>query len=277
MKLFLIVLSVVIVLVAQSAQAQELPLWEAGAGLTGLSLPEYRGADHQRSLLLPLPYLVYRGRLLKVDRKGINSLLFESDRLRLNMSFDAGAPVRSSGNNARTGMSDLDPTIQMGPSLEVCLVHDCTGDRALQFRLPVRLVYAVQFLRMHGSGLVVNPQLSFDMKNAGQEGWNFGAAMGPLFATEKYHDYYYEVAPQFAVSGIRPAYDARGGYSGALAILSLSKRFDRFWFGSFFRYDNLSGAVFESSPLVKARHSYMGGFGFAWVFGRSKTLVFTAP
>jgi len=273
MKFFMISVFLVIAFVAQSAQAQEMPLWEVGAGFTGLSLPEYRGADHQRVLLLPMPYLVYRGKLLRVDRKGINGLLFESDRVRLNMSFDAGAPVRSSGNSVRTGMSDLDPTVQIGPSLEVCLVHDCTGDSALQFRLPVRAVYAVTFMRMQGTGLVINPQLNYDAKNVGREAWNIGAAIGPLFATEKYHDYYYEVAPQFSVSGSRPAYDARGGYSGSLAVLSLSKRYDRHWFGSFLRYDNLSGAVFEHSPLVRTRHAFMLGFGIAWILDQSLTLV----
>lgn len=272
MKLFVVSLFVLLSFNTLQSHAQELPLWEIGAGFTGLSLPEYRGADHQRNLLLPLPYLVYRGKLLRVDRKGVYGLLFESDRVRLNMSFDAGAPVRSSGNNARTGMSDLDPSIQMGPSLEVCLLQDCTGDRSLQFRLPMRAVYAVNFLRMHGIGVVVNPQLNFDLKNAGRGAWNIGAAMGPLFATERYHDYYYEVAPQFAVPG-RPAYDARGGYSGTLAILSLSKRFDSLWFGSFLRYDNLSGAVFEDSPLVRTRHAFMVGFGIAWILDQSLTLV----
>ncbi len=273
MKLFVVIISLMVAFFARSAQAQEMPLWEVGAGLTGLSLPEYRGADRQRVFLLPFPYLVYRGKLLRVDRKGINGLLFESDRVRLNMSFDAGAPVRSSGNSVRTGMSDLDPSIQIGPSLEVCLVHDCTGDSALQFRLPVRAVYAVKFMRMNGTGFVTNPQLNFDVKNISSDGWNIGAAAGPLFSTEKYHDYYYAVAPQFSLPGSRPAYDARGGYSGTLAILSLSKRFDRHWFGSFLRYDNLSGAVFEHSPLVRTRHAFMIGFGIAWIVDQSLTLV----
>jgi len=137
----------------------------------------------------------------------------------------------------------------------------------------VRAVYAIRSLTMHGTGVVINPQLNLDATNVGQQGWNVGAALGPLFATEKYHDYYYEVAPQFSIPGSRPAYDARGGYSGTLAILSLSKRFDHHWFGSFLRYDNLSGAVFEHSPLVRSRHAVMVGFGIAWIVDQSRTLV----
>ncbi len=273
MKVFLISLSWVMLLLAPSAEAQEAPLWEAGVGFTGLGLAEYRGSDHQRALLLPIPYLVYRGTLLRVDRKGINGLLFESDRVKLNMSFDAGAPVRSSGNAARAGMGDLDPSVQIGPSLEVCLVHDCAAGRAVQFRLPVRAVYAVNNFRMHGIGWVMNPQLNIDLDKTEYDAWNLGAAIGPLFATEPYHDYYYEVAPQFSVPGSRPVYDARGGYSGSLAVLSLSKRFNTHWFGSFLRYDNLSGAVFQNSPLVRTRHSFMVGFGIAWILDQSSSLV----
>jgi outer membrane scaffolding protein for murein synthesis (MipA/OmpV family) len=273
MKLFMISMSFVIILFAALTQAQELPLWEVGAGFTGLSLPEYRGADHQRNLLLPFPYLAYHGKLLSVDREGINGLVFKSERVRLNMSFDAGVPVRNSLNSARAGMNDLEPTIQGGPSLEVCLMHDCKGERAFQFRLPVRAVYAVKNFRMHGIGWVINPQLNYDIHIAGRNDWKIGAAIGPLFATETYHDYYYEVAPQFSVPGSRSVYDARGGYSGTLAILSLSKRFDRHSFGSFIRYDNLSGAVFEHSSLVRRRYAVMIGFGLIWIIDQSDTLV----
>jgi len=102
-------------------------------------------------------------------------------------------------------------------------------------------------------------------------------AIGPLFATEKYHDYYYEVAPRFAIPGVRPAYNARGGYSGSNLILSVTKRFGRIWLGAFVRYDELSGAVFANSPLMRTDHSVMAGIGLAWVFAESKTLVQASP
>jgi outer membrane scaffolding protein for murein synthesis (MipA/OmpV family) len=111
----------------------------------------------------------------------------------------------------------------------------------------------------------------------GSGGWNFGFALGPLVSTERFNDYYYQVSPQYAIPGIRPAYDARSGYSGALLVVALSKRFDHVWFGAFARYNELTGVVFENSPLVKTRHSFTGRFGFAWVLGESKTLVHASP
>jgi outer membrane scaffolding protein for murein synthesis (MipA/OmpV family) len=260
------------------SRAEELPLWEAGLGVAGLSLPDYRGSNQQRFYVLPLPYLVYRGDVLRLDNNGLSGLLVHSERVRLNISVDAWLSAKSSHNTARIGMPDLDPTAQLGPALEICLFKDTNSERVVQLRLPVRAVIATDLSRWNNIGFVVNPQLTFDWRNIGPgKGWNFGLAVGPLFATEPYHDYYYEVAPQFAVPGFRPAYDARGGYSGSLLILSVTKRFGRVWFGAFARYDELSGAVFANSPLMRTGHSVMAGFGFAWVFAESKMLVHASP
>lgn len=259
------------------SHAGELPLWEAGLGVTGLSMPDYRGSREQRDYLFPLPYVVYRGDILKLDRKGMRGLLFQSDRVELNISADGGVPVRSGRNSARVNMPNLDPTLQIGPSLDVCLVRDCDSDQAVQVRFPIRAVLASDFSRVQGIGFVANPQLNVDFKNLGPgKGWNFGFALGPLYASEQYHDYYYQVSPQYAVPTIRPSYDAQSGYSGSMIVMALSKRFDHIWFVSFARYDELSGAVFADSPLVKTRHAYMAGFGIAWVFGQSSTLVWAA-
>jgi MipA family protein len=260
------------------SRAEELPLWEVGLGFAGLSLPDYRGSDQQRFYVLPLPYLVYRGDFLRLDNNGLSGLLFHSERVRLNISADASMPVQSTKDTARSKMPDLDPTIQLGPALEICLFKDTNSERVVQFRLPVRAVIATDLSRWKGIGYVVNPQLTLDWRNIGPGGgWNFGLAVGPLFATEQYHDYYYEVAPRFAVPGVRPAYDARAGYSGSLLMLTVTRRFGHIWFGAFARYDELSGAVFANSPLMKTEHSWMAGFGLAWVFAESKTLVQASP
>jgi outer membrane protein len=263
---------------AHISRAEDLPLWEAGLGFAGLSLPDYRGSDQQRFYVLPLPYLVYRGDFLRLDSKGLSGLIFHSERVQLNLSVDAWVSAKSTKNTARSGMPDLDPTVQVGPALEICLAKDTNSERVVQLRLPVRAVIATDLSRWNSVGFVVNPQLTLDWGNIGPGGgWNFGLAVGPLFATEPYHDYYYEVAPRFAVPGVRPAYDARAGYSGSLLILSVTKRFGHFWFGAFARYDELSGAVFANSPLMRTEHSWMTGFGFAWVFAESKTLVHASP
>jgi outer membrane scaffolding protein for murein synthesis (MipA/OmpV family) len=99
-------------------------------------------------------------------------------------------------------------------------------------------------------------------------GWDAGLSLGPLFGNGKYHAYYYSVDPQYATA-TRPAYRASGGYSGTLLLASLSRRLERIWMGGFIRYDNLSGAQFEDSPLFETDHSLMAGFAIAWIFRQS--------
>jgi len=259
-------------------KAEERPLWEAGIGVTGLTIPDYRGSNQQRFYALPLPYLIYRGDVLRVDRKGIYGLLFRSDRVHLNISADGGVPVKSDHNTARSGMPDLDPTVQIGPKLEICLVSDCSADTVVHFRLPVRAVVAAATDLSHvkGIGIVTQPQINVDFKNFPARGWIYGFAFGPIFATQEYHEYYYGVQDYQAVSGFRPAYRAKGGYSGSQLVMAVTKRFDHVWFGAFASYDELSGAVFDNSPLMRTKQSFMAGFGVAWVFAKSKTLVRSA-
>ena len=278
MKLCAVVLALFLfALTPATVFADELPLWEAGFGFTGLTLPDYRGSDEQRGYVLPLPYLVYRGEILRADRKGLYGLLFNSERVEINISADASVPVRSSRNSARTGMPNLDPTFQIGPSLDICLISNCKISNIVQIRLPVRAVFTSDFTYLAGTGFVVNPQLNFDFKNLGQGRWNFGFAAGPLFASRKYHEYFYQVDPQYAIPDVRPAYAAPAGYSGSVLILTLTRRYEKVWFGAFVRYDELSDAVFAESPLVKTNHAIMAGFALAWVFGQSQILVEAEP
>lgn len=258
------------------AQAGEVPLWEVGFGLAGLSTPDYRGSDERQGYLLPLPYVAYHGDLVKIDRRGISSRLFASEDMTLDFSLDAGVPVKSEKNSARVGMPDLDPTVEIGPSLEICLWRSCRDGRVLMLKLPARAVLATDFKSVDSIGWVFYPHLNYDDQRLLPGGWNFGLAVGPLYATEKYHDYYYQVAPAFAAPG-RPAYDARGGYSGLRTTVAISRRFDRLWVGAFARYDDLSGVAFEDSPLMRERRSFMTGFGVAWVLAESATRVKTPP
>jgi outer membrane scaffolding protein for murein synthesis (MipA/OmpV family) len=256
-----------------TSSAEEKPLWEAGFGFFSLTSPDYRGSDETRSYFLPFPYVVYRGDLIKVSRSGVYSRMLETGRVNIDLSGDASVPTDSTKNTARQGMPDLDATFEIGPALEICLWRNCTGDRKLQFRLPVRAVFSTDFRSIENRGGTTNPNFNYDIKNIGPGGgWNFGVAAGLLYATEHYHNYYYEVAPLYATS-TRPAYDARGGYSGSRVTLTLSKRFQNVWVGAFARYDNLNDARFKDSPLVLSDHAFMAGLSVAWIFAESKRLV----
>lgn len=254
-----------------AASAEQLPQWEAGIGAAVIDFPDYPGANERTILPLPLPYFIYRGEVLKVGREGVRGLFFESDKVELDFSANASIPVKSENNQARQGMPNLDPTLQLGPTLNFTLYHQ--DPSKLQLRLPVRAVIATDLTHAQGAGFVFEPQAVLDVNRLSfASGWRFGIAAGPMFADRRYNAYYYDVAPQFATAQ-RPAYQAPAGYAGAQVLLSTSRRYRDWWVGAFVRYQSLEGAVFRDSPLVKQRYAVSGGLGFAWVFARSGKLV----
>ena len=252
-------------------QAAELPLWEAGAGAAVLNFPDYRGSDERHTLILPIPYLIYRGEFLKADRESIRGQIYKDNLVDLHVSVNGSIPVNSSDNSARRGMPDLDPTLEIGPNLTVMLLH--TDTTHLNLRFPVRAVIATDLSHARDEGIVFAPQVNVDFYDRFPgPGWNFGLAAGPLFGNKRYHNYFYGVAPQFATPE-RPAYDASSGYAGMQWIAALSKRYPSYWVGGFARADTLSGAVFDASPLVRQKDSLSFGIAASWIFSRSSIRV----
>ena len=265
--------AVTLLLASATATAEQKPLWELGFGVAPMVLPDYRGSDQSRGYFLPLPYIIYRGDVFRVERQGIFARLVDGRRMRFDLSFDAGPPVDSSKNDARAGRPDLDAVFEVGPSLEICIWNECGARHVAQFRLPVRAVFSTDFGSIGSQGGTLFPHFNLDLRDIGPGGgWRFGASLGALYATERYHDYYYEVVPAYATA-TRPAYNADGGYSGARVAMTLSKRFRHVWVGGFIRYDNLSNTVFADSPLMRTDHSLQAGLAVAWVFGESDEWV----
>ncbi len=266
MSLRLYTLLLLLPIVQARAAEQTLPLWELGIGSAAMRFPDYRGSAHSQSYLLPYPAVIYRGERLQVDRKGLRGLLFDSERVLLDISLDGAVPVDSDQNGTREGMPDLDATFEIGPSLKTIL-HD---GKALEvrFNLPYRYVYASDFTHLGSHGTVFHPNLSLDYHGR----WNMGLSAGPLYGSFDYHNYYFSVAPAYATPD-RPAYKAEGGFSGTRYSLSFSHRSKRFRLGGFLRYDDLSNAVFRDSPLVVRDNAWMAGLSLAWFFKQSEQTV----
>lgn len=259
-------------ILALPAQAEQLPLWEVGAGLAVFDVPQYRGSDWRNTYALPLPYVIYRGKFLKADREGVRAALLESERLKINLSVNGTLPARSEDNPLRAGMQDLKPTVEIGPTIDVLLWKSADRKMALDFRIPVRAAFTIESSPRH-IGWLSAPNLLLSVTDpGGWKGWKASAQTGPVFNSRRYNNYFYGVGTSEALPG-RPAYEAPGGYAGTQAMLTLSKRFRQYWVGAFVRHDRLSGASFADSPLMERRSALSAGLAVAWVFGASSTMV----
>jgi MipA family protein len=258
-------------LAATGANADQLPLWEAGAGIGIFNLAQYRGSNQYKTWVLPVPYVLYRGDILKVDERRMRGSFFRSDRVEVDLSLYGSPPVKD--NNARQGMPDLDATVEIGPALNGKLYRSDDHKTGLELRLPVRGVIATDLSHFEYVGLVFQPNLSLDLHDpAGFKDWNLGLFASLVYTDRSYNRFFYQVDPVFATAG-RPAYSPGGGYAGTQYIAALSRRYQRFWVGGFAKWDSMGGAAFAGSPLVTAQNNFSYGIAVAWVFDESKTKV----
>ena len=237
----------------------ELPLWELGIGLGVLRVPHYRGSEQDHTWLLPVPYLVYRGEIFRSDREGTRALLVDTERADLDLSLGAGPPASSRDNRARAGMPDLAPSVEFGPRLNLRLAKGA-GWR-VDMRLPVRAVVTVG-KPSSAIGWLSSPVLDLALR---RHGWTVGLQGGPLFASRRYHAYYYDVDPAYATAA-RAAFRSDGGFAGWGLTASASSRFGDWWLGAYLRVDSVAGARFAGSPLVTRRDNLGIGLAASWIF-----------
>jgi outer membrane scaffolding protein for murein synthesis (MipA/OmpV family) len=251
-------------------RAAEEPLWEVGLGVGALGYDDYRGANSSHAYPVPVPYALYNGTFLKTDRDGVHARLFNQDWVELKMSFNATTPVNN--DRTRSGMPQLRPTVEGGVSLDFHLWESGDARAKLDLRMPVRSAFAIES-PPEAIGWTFSPAFALDLlDHVGYDAWKLGFLSGPLFANRRYNSYFYSVQAQYATPS-RPEYFASGGYAGTEFLTALSKRFPKYWVGAFMRYDSLSGAAFEDSPLVQRDHYWTAGFGIAWPIRTSSQRV----
>jgi outer membrane scaffolding protein for murein synthesis (MipA/OmpV family) len=245
---------------------RNLPLWELGVGAAALSTPAYPGADSRTSRVLALPFVIYRGEVLRADQSGIAARLFDSDELELDIGLAGALPASSDDVDERAGMPDLGPLVEFGPRLKWRFARI---DEATHVRLDVPLRAVIE---LHGGvrhqGWTMEPRLTYEKR--GENGiWTFDAQLAAVFGDGKINRYFYEVQPQFATAA-RPTYSASSGLMltrvGAFASRRVNP--DLRVFG-FVRYESYAGAANDNSPLMKQKTGASAGIGFAWTLARS--------
>lgn len=267
-------------LMGAEAQAQDTnpnrapikPLWELVVGALGAYSPDYPAADKNSLHWLALPYVIYRGDLLRLGEDSIAKGVFiDTDYTELNVSLAASFNANSKDNNARRGMPNLDYLFEIGPQLKIKLGKLYGGKTELQ--LPVRAVFSSDFSRVDHRGYLFNPRFYYELNNIFNSGIDMDSSVGSGFATKKLHEYFYRVEPQF-VTATRTAYEADGGYLGSKITLGLSygitNRVRAYVVGQVGYY---GGAENEDSPLFRQKVNSSAYVGFTWSIFQSDTYV----
>jgi outer membrane scaffolding protein for murein synthesis (MipA/OmpV family) len=248
------------------------PLWEAGIFGGVLRYPDYRGSDEYTLYALPLPYIVYRGRRVQADRDGVRGIFWRHPDLEFDLSFFGNPPVRGD-NQAREGMDDLDPIVELGPALRWFPLGRLPAD-SLYLQLAGRRVASLAWEegpRFSAEGyrgelhlIWFRPDLLGDGRLGG--GLNIGCDV----SDSDLNGYFYDVGAGDVRPG-RGAYHAGGGYSGVWVGGSLIHELtDTLSLAAYARWENISGAAFDTSPLVETENNLIVGGAIIWTLFKSE-------
>jgi outer membrane protein len=243
-----------------------LPLWELGVAGATASTPAYPASDQRSQRSLVLPFVIYRGQVLRADQSGVGARLFYNDAVELDVGFAVSLPARSDDVPARSGMPDLGSLIEFGPRLKFNLGQP-SPNSSMRLEVPLRAVIEVRS-GARQQGWAFEPRVVYENNDA-LGVWNLNANLGLVLADAKLNNYFYEVEQRFATSE-RPAYRAKSGLLSTRAGVGASRKLGTDWrlFG-FVRYDNYANSANRGSPLFQQNDGVSAGFGFAWTLGRS--------
>jgi len=248
-----------------SAREKELPKWELGAGVAGLRVPHYLGANEFNEYGVPYPILVYRNEYIQADRKGLKGKLFQRDDLRISISAGSSLPVDSDESDAREGMPDLDFMLEIGPTLQYRFYQNREKSHSWIFNFPIRAAFVVRDFDIAHQGWESSPSVIY---YGGRDGWKPSVSIGPMFGSLRYHQYFYDVERKY-VTNDRGVYDSKSGYAGLKISFSLYRKFQQFSVAGFVKYVDLRAAINKSSPLIQTDNYVTFGMAINWMFAES--------
>jgi MipA family protein len=251
---------------AAASKKSDLPLWEVGMAAGALSQQAYPGADEQVTRTPLLPYVIYRGKVLRADDDGAGLRAVRTDGFELDVSFAGSLSSGGKALKAREGMPRLRSLVEFGPVGRWYLNGREATDR-ITFELPLRGVFEANDLRRH-RGMTLEPELGMERRS--RTGWSYGVSAGLLFGDQRLGATYYAVAPGEALPD-RPAYAARSGLiawrlKGGVSY-PVTPDLRVFAIG---RLDSVAGAANRASPLVRQTTGASIGIGLTYTFKRSE-------
>jgi MipA family protein len=229
-----------------------------GIGVATGWINDYPGAAQGRMRYLAIP--TYKGKKFTIDRQeGVRGDLVSESRLKFSISFSFLFPTDSDDIPIRSGMPDLDWTLQLGPELQIYLHR--SSFHTMFIRLPFRFVASTDFShRFESREWNFAPSLR-NLFYLGKGLGEIGTRLELDYASESFNDYFFQVDSQYQTPA-RRAYNAREGLMGTTVGINYS--YYDFYPWIFFIGGNLyfhGDSANRDSPLLqKSRnHSILGG------------------
>lgn len=249
------------------AQQGAQPLWELGVFAGGASTPAYPASSEKSNRAIALPFVIYRGDILRSDRGGVGLRLFHNSDVEFDLGFSSSLPASSDNLPARRGMSDLGTLIEFGPRVKWTFARPSPLSQ-WRLEVPLRTVMEVNN-GARGQGTAFEPEVVYEAFDP-RSGVAWSAKASVVLGDQQLNDYFYGVATPF-VTASRQAYTAQSGLIATRLSLSASTKLGQDWrlFG-FTRLESYANAANRASPLYQQQDGVAVGLGVVWTFARSE-------
>ncbi|MBU0729151.1 MAG: MipA/OmpV family protein [Proteobacteria bacterium] len=260
---------------AEPAAPHQKPLWEMGLFNSAMSFPHYPGSNEQSYYVLPFPYFVYRGEYFRSDRDGFKGMFFKSRYLESSISL-SGYPPIDGDNGAREGMPELGALFGVGPELKWHITNN-ESDHPLYLSTAIQGVSSARFnsfISIYYEGVRYSATLRYKNETLLKPpGSSLGISAALYYADADLNGFFYDVDQEY-IRNDRPYYRSGKGPAGhSLATYVVYGLNDKFSVSGYLRWDNVSHAVFNDSPLVKQDDTFIVGISLIWKMYKSKKMV----
>lgn len=254
-----------------------LPKWEVGGVAAGFHSPLFPASKDNQDKFLLVPYGVYRGDKFSIgDGAIVKAKAVEAPRFKVDVSVRAAFNADSEDSAVREGMPDLDFLFEVGPQLRFLLSEssmEYSADSEVWLNLQARAVFSTDFGEIDQRGYVFQPQLSWRHKNLFFNDTITFASVSPIWASEKLHDYFYQVNEKYQ-NVEREAFDAEAGYLGTKVsignIFEIKKNMSIFFAA---QWGIWKGSENENSPLFEKDINASAVLGVRYVFLNSDEMI----
>jgi len=256
----------------------EKPLWELGFGAGAfIAQPMYPSSSETQTRALGLPYMVYRGEVLRIgDGQSARAVASENEFYEISLSFDAAFDADSEGNQLRQGMPDLDFIFEVGPQIIFKLGNYNFADNGrseLRLALQGRAAFSTDFSRVDQRGYVFEPMLRYRHYGLFHPSLEATISLRPIWATRDLHAYFFDVESQHQTTD-RALYRASSGYFGTRLNFSGTWHINdkaRIFTGIQTNWHH--GSANRNSPLYEDDFTVGFAAGFIWAFKESRRTV----
>jgi outer membrane scaffolding protein for murein synthesis (MipA/OmpV family) len=243
---------------------------ELGLGYGYGIVADYPASDEYSSKSLVLPLIIYRGDVLKSDQEdGTRAELFKSRELEVHLSFGARFNSDSDGNNARSGMPNLNYLLETGPSLHYKLWR-APKVGSLTLQIPLRLTFETDFKATNFLGFVFEPELKFQKMNFLIDNLTSTSSVSVELFSERVANYYYQVEKIYA-NPEREVYDAESGLSTFSVGQSFLYEYNRFNYILGVSHSYYGKSENKKSPLFRSDSNTSVFAAITWFFYQRTT------